>query len=174
MGDSSLLLDTSSVGSTQKQASWVFPWAACPSVSVLLTEPQGVWRHWLPGSWPLTPSAAPRGSPWLFCLLAHAHGTQWQSAVCQVPAGQRAHRFWKSRPDPQTLGSTQQSLWGNSVSVSVNDSILIAEPFVSVLKPASSVIHFEFRVWSHVGWRWCRDCFPSLKLRLNKWFWWPK
>ena len=54
----------------------------------------------------------------MFYLLAHAHRTQWQSAVCPVPAGQRTYRFWKSRPDPQTLGSTQQSLWGNSVSVS--------------------------------------------------------
>uniref|UniRef100_A0A8C2S555 Autophagy-related protein 16 domain-containing protein n=1 Tax=Capra hircus TaxID=9925 RepID=A0A8C2S555_CAPHI len=37
-------------------------------------------------------------------------------------------------------------------SLSVNNSILTAELFVSALKPASSVIHFEFQAWSHVGW----------------------
>lgn len=37
-------------------------------------------------------------------------------------------------------------------SLSVNNSILTAELFVSALKPAASVIHFEFQAWSHVGW----------------------
>lgn len=58
---------------------------------------------------------SPSVAPWRFTLvvfspLAYTHGTQRQSAVCQVPAGQCAYCFWKSRPDPQTLGSTQQSL----------------------------------------------------------------
>ena len=83
----------------------------------LILLPQFSWLNLRVSGGPGSQRCTQRLTLAVFCLLAHAHGTQRQSAVCQVPAGQRAYCFWKSRPDPQTLGSTQQSLWGNSVSV---------------------------------------------------------
>lgn len=74
-----------------------------------------------------TDSGAPLGRQYvipsltlaLSSLVAHTHRPQRESPLCQVPAGQCTDCLRKSRPDPQTLGSPQQSLWGNAVSLCV-------------------------------------------------------
>ena len=71
------LLDTSPVESTQRQAFWVFPWAAHPFASVLLTEPQGVWRPWLPALHP---------APHPGCVLSPSTRSRDTAAKCCLPS----------------------------------------------------------------------------------------